>query len=552
MKSDKGNKVVILNKADYDDRMKRSIEEDNFKLLKKSPLNKMVNDAKSIIKEICKVFQENKYTLSVSNPSVPKMYGLPKVHKTGEQMRKIVSNVNSPLVKVAKWLVRKLKEYGNLEGRSLKNTLHFVEKVKNIEIEEDEILVSFDVTALFPSIPVDLAIESLQKHLETRGAKPEELKLLIKTAKICMSHNCFVFRNQFFKNEFGASMGNPLSPLIAEAFMTRFENELMTEELLPRVWYRYVDDVFSVIKKKNLEQTLETINSRYESIKFTYETEDNQQSIPFLDLKCTRKGKKIDFAVYRKHTSTDRFITSDSFCSHQHKIAAFHSLCHRLVHLPLSVNNYQTEFEYIVKLAVINGFNESLIEKIVKRHSDQKNRNNSSSLFSQNSKNESNNAKRVSFSYIPSITNQMRNAFEKENIQIVYSNNGKLKNILGSTKDMTPTREQSGIYEISCDDCDAKYIGQTKRNIEIRFKEHKRHIKNKHISCSSVAAHVFASCNADTPPHRIGTFEESIRLLKNIHNDRKLDAYESFYIANAPNAMNSDNGKITSPLFFLI
>lgn len=38
MKSDKGNKVVIMSKPDYDNKTIKSIEEDNFKVAKKSPL----------------------------------------------------------------------------------------------------------------------------------------------------------------------------------------------------------------------------------------------------------------------------------------------------------------------------------------------------------------------------------------------------------------------------------------------------------------------------------------------------------------------------------
>lgn len=48
--------------------------------------------------------------LRVSNSEVPKMYGLCKIHKEGEKMRKIVSNVKSPLVKIARWLVCELKK----------------------------------------------------------------------------------------------------------------------------------------------------------------------------------------------------------------------------------------------------------------------------------------------------------------------------------------------------------------------------------------------------------------------------------------------------------
>lgn len=136
-------------------------------------------------------------------------------------------------------------------------------------------------------------------------------------------------------------------------------------------------------------------------------------------------------------------------------------------------------------------------------------------------------------------------------MQIVYTNNNKLRNILGSTKDITPIQERSGIYEISCVNCDAKYIGQTKRQVSIRYKEHKTNAKNKQIHRSAIAAHIHTPSDDNPLQHNIGTFEESVRLLKTVHNERKLDAYESLYISKTTNTMNADKGNIDSPLFSL-
>lgn len=552
LKSDKGNKVVILNKKDYDDRMEKSIKEDGFSKLKRSPLPRMINDAKNTIKIITEEFGLNKFKFFVSNPEVPKMYGLPKVHKTGEKMRKIVSNVKSPLVKIARWLVSDMRKHGNFEGLYVKNSFEFVEKAKNIELEEDEIMISFDVEALFPSIPIPTAIKSLEQHLIKKKVDQNKINVYIKAAGTCMSHNCFVFRNEYYKNESGASMGNPLSPMISEALMTKFEMDLKAENLLPKNWCRYVDDVFATIKESEVENTLRILNSRYESINFTFEKENNK-SITFLDLKLERIENRIDFSVYRKPTSTDRYITEDSFCSFQHKTAAFHSMAHRLCKLPLSIKNFQSELEYMKNLAEINGFNKSLIEKIVKKHSKQIKMNNLSTLHAQNKTLQSKNVQRVSFTYTPTITNRLMSSFERENMSIVYNNNNKLKCLLGSTKDKTPIEEKSGIYEISCSTCDAKYIGQTKRNIGTRFKEHLNCIKNRQIYKSSVAAHVFKPCDNDEPPHKVKEeFGDSVRLVKNVLFERKLDAYESLFIYKNHNTMNADNGNIISTLFSII
>lgn len=83
-------------------------------------------------------------------------------------------------------------------------------------------------------------------------------------------------------------MGNPLSPFLANLFLSCFELELTQHALFPRVWLRYVDDVFAIVKFGTENQILELLNSQHNSIQFTMEFENEQKSLPFLDLLLTR------------------------------------------------------------------------------------------------------------------------------------------------------------------------------------------------------------------------------------------------------------------------
>lgn len=48
-------------------------------------------------------------------------------------------------------------------------------------------------------------------------------------------------------------MGNPLSPLLCEAFMDNVENELEEAGLLPRFVIRFVGDALAITKLKKQE-----------------------------------------------------------------------------------------------------------------------------------------------------------------------------------------------------------------------------------------------------------------------------------------------------------
>ena len=78
-----------------------------------------------------KVFKFPMWKLSVSNPILPRLYGLAKIHKEGKKMRPIVSNINAPTYKLSKRVVESFNSFPKSTGLYVKNTLHFVEKVKN-------------------------------------------------------------------------------------------------------------------------------------------------------------------------------------------------------------------------------------------------------------------------------------------------------------------------------------------------------------------------------------------------------------------------------------
>ena len=87
--------------------------------------------------------------------SSPKFYGLPKIHKANTPLRPIVSSSGSVIYGVVNVFAKILKP---LVGRSLHHihsTKDFVERLSNVTLQPGEYLCSYDVTALFTSVPVD-------------------------------------------------------------------------------------------------------------------------------------------------------------------------------------------------------------------------------------------------------------------------------------------------------------------------------------------------------------------------------------------------------------
>lgn len=186
----------------------------------------------------------------------------------------------------------------------------------------------------------------------------------------------------------------------------------------------------------------------------------------------------------------------------------------------------------------MNGYSEQMVEKLVAVHSNRKRKRNITSLTPEREQ-----PKRISMPYVPEITNKLKSVFKKHNFEIVHSSTNKLQNFIVQLKDKTKELQKSGIYEISCSECEEKYIGQTKRSVEVRFKEHLTSVHKRRATKSAVALHALENNHTQWSI-------ENVKLKKQVNNEYKLDAYESIYMyLNRSIAMNTMEAPIRSPLY---
>ena len=78
--------------------------------------------------------------------SPPQLYGLPMVYNDGVP---IVLAVGSPCYRLVRELAQILTPLAGLNGYTVKNSVSFVETVKELQISPWDHLVGFDVTNLF-------------------------------------------------------------------------------------------------------------------------------------------------------------------------------------------------------------------------------------------------------------------------------------------------------------------------------------------------------------------------------------------------------------------
>ena len=203
-------------------------------------------------------------------------------------------------------------------------------------------MVSFDVVSLFSSIPIELALscaEFLIKKYPLSIPTDHLMELLI----LC-SKNYFQFNNIIYEQKKGTPMGSSISGFFAEAVMQRLEDYLF-DIFKPKLYFRYVDDTFVIIKRTELEYFHSTLNSIYSDIQFTIEVEKSGE-LPFLDVLIKRLDNgNLQTSVYRKNSNSETILQYLSNHPANHKRSCVRTLFNRAYTHCNSADNLKKEID---------------------------------------------------------------------------------------------------------------------------------------------------------------------------------------------------------------
>ena len=170
-KPDKGSGVVIMNKSEYSRLLKEASIKDETKFSPVSlerpkkrgrppkhyhPLLEKEKQLHTVVRRILP--EQTAKFLSTKGSRLAHLYGKPKTHKKTLAMRPILSATGTYNYQLAKWLDEKLKPLFN-NDHTISDIFEFAENICKTKINSSDILVSYDVTALFTNVPVDETID---------------------------------------------------------------------------------------------------------------------------------------------------------------------------------------------------------------------------------------------------------------------------------------------------------------------------------------------------------------------------------------------------------
>ena len=231
--------MVIMDRQDYINKANNLLDQNTYRSIPRDPTNSIKNKLISILKRVKNQtgLDNNTYKSMYPTGCPPKFYGLLRIHKPDTPLRLIVSNCGSVTYGVAKELAKILKPLVGKSPHHVNSTQDVVKQALHITLAPGEFLCSYDVSALFTSVPVDPALNIIKDLLEKDHTLKErtvmEVSYIILLLEFCLKNTYFSFQDQFYEQVEGAVMGSPVSPIVANLYMEYLENKALSTAPTP-------------------------------------------------------------------------------------------------------------------------------------------------------------------------------------------------------------------------------------------------------------------------------------------------------------------------------
>ncbi|XP_041417050.1 uncharacterized protein LOC121393214 [Xenopus laevis] len=373
--ADKGGAIVLLDKYFY-------IQEILNQLGDQTTYQSLPNDPTSAYKlKLDKVVgmgitagwitESTGQYLTTDFPRTPFMYTLPKVHKsmTTPPGRPIISATGSLFQPIAKFLDHFLQPLVQRMESYIKDTKHLLSLLKDVQIPDNCLLVTMDVSSLYTVIPHREGIATCERALQKyhQGSPPVDFLILL--LDMILSHNYFIFQNSFFLQISGTAMGSNVAPSFANLYMQEYE----TEWLLPMggsnilFYKRYIDDLLLIWagSPDDLLSFNESLNSLESPIKLTMSFDP--QEIHYLDVTIFKEGNNLGTTLYKKPTDRNSLIYASSHHPPHMSRGVLYSQFLRVVRNNSDPSKAELQLTDLADQFLSRGYSPTLIEEQLRR-----------------------------------------------------------------------------------------------------------------------------------------------------------------------------------------
>ena len=255
--------------------------------------------------------------LIVDEPRCSVFYCLPKIHKPNNPGRPIVSTISCPTSLISKFVDSVCQPLVKNTPSYLKDTNHALTLLNDFRFSgRNRIIITGDVNNLYTVIDHAKGLRALRYFLDKRAVKEPATDVVVRLAELVLSLNAFEFDSSFYKQVCGVAMGTRMGPSFACLYLAYLEEHFFASIKGPRPEFfrRYIDDLLFIFSctPRQAQLFLNQFAQCDPDLKFTWSSPE-QTEVPFLDIKLQAEGDGIRTSVYSKETDTHAYLLYSSF-----------------------------------------------------------------------------------------------------------------------------------------------------------------------------------------------------------------------------------------------
>ena len=164
--------------------------------------------------------------------------------------RPIVSGIGTLTEYVSAFVDRELQPLLANIPSNIKDTTDFLSKLSRYnDLPDNTILVTLNVTALFPNIPHNDDIGACKKHLGRRALSTSSREDICQLINFILENNVLNFNDEYFSQVCGTSMGTRIAPCYANIFKAELEENFclaIRTNLLPITYILTTSTLFGL------------------------------------------------------------------------------------------------------------------------------------------------------------------------------------------------------------------------------------------------------------------------------------------------------------------
>ena len=314
-------------------------------------------------------------------PTKPRVfYLLPKIHKdiskwphpSMPEGRPIVSDCGSETYHISKFIDYFLKPFSRLNIGYIKDSYHFIDKIKNYKIPNTAYLVTGDVTALYTNMNIDRSIAMVKELFDSHPNLCRPDTEILQLLEICLKTNEFEFAGKLFLQILGTAMGKAFAPNLANIYLSKFDVMANSHpDFNINLYSRFIDDIF-FIWLSSLEELAEFqnyLNNIIPGIHITLQS--NPQQIEFLDIliytvpaKDEPNCKILNTHTFFKKTDTHQLLHFRSYHPKHTKTGILKSQFIRFKRLSSTLEDYNNSCKTLFNVLKHRGYNRSFFRKL--------------------------------------------------------------------------------------------------------------------------------------------------------------------------------------------